>query len=166
MQYVFRISGSHLVLARIANRHAKASHARAGKLKVVVNEVNMRLWTYEDAPVHIQPKAASEVPQEMIAALEIRTSEKITGENRRIETKALRADSSLQLGLRVLSQRRSKHGIEIVKNRAVGLEEQIHVLMSAVSDFTAHTEVFFEEEEVPAEARVGAAANGLRRETN
>src|SRR5258707_1897021 len=103
---------------------------------------------------------------EMVAALVILASGKPAGEKRLIERKPLGADSPLQLSLRLLSQRRSKHGIDIVENRTVGLEEQIHVLMGSVSGFSADTEVLMEEKEVSAEDWVSAAANALRGETS
>jgi itaconyl-CoA hydratase len=93
----------HAAFERITERHAVTLHVVTGELKVVVDVVEMRFWTQENAPPDIKPNAASPVGGEMLAAGEICAAEEIAGKNRLVEANVQPADPSLQLGLRMLA---------------------------------------------------------------
>jgi hypothetical protein len=153
---------SKLVLQRIPDRDRIAGHARAGKLKVVVDQIQVRFGTEKDGAGDVETNAAAKVSQKMVAALEIGAADETAGYKWRIEAEALAADPRLELGLRVLAQRRRPHGVEVVEDGPVGREENVRVLVGPPGNLAADPEILFEEEKISAEGRITAAADGLR----
>src|SRR5262249_56536420 len=91
--------------------------------------VPMRLRAHEDVVPHVQANASPYVRCKVIAAGVIGAPKKIAGEDRAVEANAFRANASLELGLSTLADRRGPHGIHAVKDRPIGVEEQVDVLM-------------------------------------
>lgn len=153
----------HATLERIAESYAVTLYVVAGKFKVVLDVVEMRFRAEEDVVPNIQTEAASPVRGKMLAAREIRAAEEIAGGKWLVKADIQPTNSSLQLSLRVLSQRGRKDGVEVVKYRTIRLEEPVYVLVGAPSNFTADPDVLLPEQEVPAEGWIAAAADGHRR---
>lgn len=121
----------------------------------------MGLRPDEDGIGHVKAESASHVDQEVIAALKVRTAHKIAGEEWLVETEAFKADSALQFRLCPLAERRTIDRIEIVENRAVGIEKDVHVLMTAPCHLAPYSEILFDKEEITAERRITTAADAL-----
>ena len=104
------------------------------------------------------------MPEEVIAAGKVGATAKLTetGAKRRVETNAFPSNSTLQIGLRLLAEWWSKHGVEVIQNRTVGLPKYIEVLTCAPRSFRSDSEILFEKE-VSAEGRIAATTNTLRR---
>src|SRR5215467_6930697 len=152
-----------LVLQRIADRYRITGHACPSKFEVVVHEIKVRFRPQENVAGNVQTNAAAKMSQEVVAALEIGATREAAGDKWRVEAEALAADPRLKLGLHVLADRRSPDRVEIVKDRPVRREEDVHVLVGSPRDLAADAEIFLEEEKVSAERRITAAADALRR---
>lgn len=101
--------------------------------------------------------------QEVVAAGKVRTAAETAAlEKWGVKANALPSDATLNVGLRLLPQRRSKHGIEVVQDGAVRLPESINILVSAPGGLRAYAKVPLKKE-VSAEGRISASANILRK---
>ena len=116
----------------------------------------------EYAVGHVKPNPAANVHQKMIAALEIGAAGKGAGEERLIKAEAFQPDATLQIRLSLLSERRTIHGVEIVKDRPVRVEEDVYVLMGSPRYFSTNAEILLDEEKIPAEGWITAATDVLR----
>lgn len=149
------------VLQRVAEGNTISRHAGTAELKIVVDKVIMGFGSDENGVGHVKAESASYVDQEVIAALKVRTANKVTGEKWLVETETLQADSSLQVRLRFLPQWRAINGIEIVKNGAIRIEKDINVLVAAPCHLATYSEIFFDEKKITAERRITTAADAL-----
>jgi len=148
------------VLERVANGHAVPIHARSGEFNVVVHEVKMSFGADKDVVGHIQANSAAYVSEEMVAAVEISAAERRALKERLVEAQTLKSNSALKIQLCPLPQLRSINGIEVEKNRTVGLKELVDILMGPPCDFRAYSEILLEQK-VAAERRISAAADAL-----
>ena len=132
------------ILQRVADGNAKSLHTRTAELKVVSDKVEVGLRPDEDGVGHIKAESAAHVGEKVVAADEVLAAKCGTGEKWLVKTKAFQTDAGLQFGLGSLAQRRTVDRIEIVQNRAVRIEEDIHVLMATPCHFTADAKIFLD----------------------
>lgn len=99
----------------------------------------------KNAVGHVKTDAAAKVHQEMVAALEIRAAGKRAGEEWLVKAEAFQPDPTLQIRLSLLSQRRTVHCVEIIKDRPIWVEEDVHILMGSPRYFSANTEILLDE---------------------
>jgi len=150
-----------LVFQRVSNGDSIAVYPRTAEFKVVVDEVEVRFRPNEDAVGYVKTKSATNVHEKMVAALEVSAAGKRAGEEWLIKTEALQPDATLQICLNLLSQGWTIHGVEIIKDRPVGVEENVHILMGPPRYFSANAEVFFDKQEVAAKSWIAATTNAL-----
>jgi len=122
----------------------------------------MRFRPDKYAVRHVEAETSANVSQKVIAALEIRAASETAGEKWLIKTQALNANPTLQFRLRSFAQWRSKHRIEVIENRPVRIEKNVHVLVTAPCHFPAHAEILLDEKEIAAESGVSTAPDALR----
>lgn len=131
-----------------------------------MDEIEVCFRTDENAGGNIESQPRPGVEQKVVAALKIRTSSckwiVTTGNEWRIEAYALCAYSSFEFHLRSLAQRRSVNGIEVVENRPVGIEKDVHVLTAAPGHVATYAEVLLPEQKIAAERGIGPSADALR----
>lgn len=122
----------------------------------------MRFRPDEYAVCNVEAETAAYVDQKVIAALEIGAAGETAGEEWCVKPEALRTDPALQFGLCSLAQRGTIYRVEIVEDRPVRVEEDIHVLVATPCHFPADSEILLVKKEVAAECRVPSTPNALR----
>lgn len=123
----------------------------------------MRLRPDKDAVGHVKTDAAANVHKEMVAAHKVRATSKATaGEEWLVKAEAFQPDATLQICLNFFPQGRTIHSVEIIKDRPVWVEEDVHILMGSPRHFCANAEILLDEEKIPAERWITAAADVLR----
>ena len=149
------------VLQRVAEGNTISRHAGTAELKIVVDKVIMGFGSDENGVGHIKANSASHVDQEVIAALKVGTTHKVTGEKWLVETEAFQTNSPLQFRLSPLAEWRAIDRIEIVKNGAIRIEKDINVLVAAPCHLATYSEIFFDEKKITAERRITTASDAL-----
>ena len=123
----------------------------------------MGLRPDENGIGHVKAESASHVDQEVIAADEVRASAERTAIVKKwlVKSETFQTDSALQFRLCPLAERRAIDRVEIVEDRTVGVEKNVHVLMGTPGHLRAYPKVFLIEKEITAERRITTAADAL-----
>ena len=117
----------------------------------------------ENSVGDIEAHGPAEMPQEVIAADKICAAGKRTaGKSGRIKAKAFRTQARGKLCLRALAERRSVHGIHIIKKWAEGLKSLIKVLLGAEGRIKTDADIV-EEKKIQSKIWISSTANGLQR---
>jgi hypothetical protein len=150
------------VFQRVPNGNPKSLHARAAEFKIVAHKVEVSFRPDEDGVSYIKAESAANVGKEVVTALEIGTTDKVTCEKWLIKAQAFQTDPGLQFRLGPLAKRRPIDCIEIVENRAVGIEKDINVLMATPGHLATDSEILLDKEKIAAESWITTPADALR----
>lgn len=147
----------------IANGYAQARSVIAAELKIVANKVEVRLWPDKDVVDGVELYANADVPQQVIGAGEVCTREEAAGNKGLIKAYAFAPESTLQIKGCLLSQRRRKDSVEVVKDGPEWLESLGEISRSSPEDLTTDSKVM-NEQHVGTDGGKHTAANGLGEE--
>ncbi len=121
----------------------------------------MSFRAHEKVAVEIVAKASADVTHEVIAADEVRATDCPASGESLVEAQALPTDASHHFSRSMLAQFGSVDSVEIIEQWTVGLESAIQILTSAPGQFTADSELLFQQK-IRADDRVSASGERNR----